>query len=110
DFRCCQRKVEVRMLHSGIHDQLCRRQQRRHCLRMRVWAGTYSLEIEMWSINACTETCMTSVKGFGSTHVDSTAITSSPRIRNSRPLISGMARTLSLATSPKYTRLTIHNE
>jgi hypothetical protein len=69
----------------------------------------FSLDTATCRSSSTTDTCMTSVKGFGYRPIHSTAAASRPSIRNSRPLMSFSALTLSLATSPKYTRLTIHS-
>ena len=51
---------------------------------------------------------MTSVIGLGYTPMANTASANKVNITNSRVLMSVSLATLALATSPKYTRLTIH--
>ncbi len=51
--------------------------------------------------SSVTDTCITSVKGFGYTPIQSTATASSASIRNSRRSMSTSALTCSLAASPK---------
>src|SRR5690606_34268247 len=112
NFRRRQREVEIRLLHSGLHDQLyagahsaCAPAPDGQCGR-----NGHSLDTAICSSNACTETCITSVNGLGYTPMYSVASARMPRMANSRVLTSVSARTLSLATSPSTTRLTIHSE